>query len=150
MENNNSLSIFILDDDPFCGSLYEQHVRNLGHTNVKFFMDGQECLNSLTEQPDVIFLDYHMEPLNGLDVLRKIKRFNPNIYLVVVSSQEDVQVAVNSLKYGAFDYIIKGRNEFERIGTVLRKVQEVMELLKQHPQGKWKKLRNLLGIEPKR
>ncbi|MEZ0486655.1 response regulator [Fibrella aquatica] len=146
METKNPLSIFLIDDDPFCGQLYEQHIRNLGHTNVTLFSDGQECLNHLTDQPDVIFLDYRMEPMDGLEVLRKVKRFNPDIYMVVVSGQDDMKVAVNALKYGAFDYIIKDDNDLEKIETVLKKIQTVMDLLKQRPQGKVQKLLSFLGV----
>lgn len=146
MEPKHSLSIFIVDDDAFCRTLYEQHVRNLGYSQISVFSDGQECLNHLTDQPDVIFLDHRMEPLDGLDVLRKIKRFNPDIYLVVISGQEDLQVAINALKYGAFDYIVKGDNDFEKIDAVLKKIQDVMTLLKQRPGGKWHKLMSLIGL----
>lgn len=140
MKAKDELSIFIVDDDSFCRSLYEQHILNLGYSNITLFGDGQECLNKLTEQPDIIFLDYRMEPLDGLDMLRKIKRFNPNIYLVIISGQDDVQVAVNALKYGAFDYIIKGENDLDKIEGVLKKIQGVIALLQQRPQGKLQKL----------
>jgi len=146
METTKPLTIFLVDDDPFCGRMYEQHVRNLGHANVTLFNDGQDCLNRLTDQPDIIFLDYHMEPMDGLEVLRKIKRFSPDIFLVIVSGQEDLNVAVNALKYGAFDYIIKGDNDFEKITSVLTKIQDVMEMLKQRPPGKMQKLFSLLGV----
>lgn len=145
MDSNESLSIFIVDDDLFCQNLYEQFIRNLGYSNITLFSDGQECLNHLTDQPDVIFLDYRMEPLDGLDVLRKIKRFNPDIYLVVISGQDDLQVAVDALKYGAFDYIIKGQNDFEKIESVLKKIRQVMALLQQRPRGRWQKFLTMLG-----
>ncbi|MBO0949638.1 response regulator [Fibrella forsythiae] len=146
METKNNLSIFIVDDDPFCGQLYEHQVRNLGYTNVTLFNDGQECLNHLTDSPDVIFLDYRMEPMDGLAMLRKIKRFNPNIYLVVISGQEDLNVAIDVLKYGAFDYIIKGENDLEKIDAVLKKIRHVMALLQQRPTGKIQKLLSYLGV----
>ncbi|WP_461130926.1 response regulator [Spirosoma aerophilum] len=146
MENKDALSIFVVDDDPFCQKIYEQHLHQLGYSQVRLFSDGQSCLNLLTELPDVIFLDYQMEPLDGLEVLRKIKRFNPDIYLVVISAQEDLQVAVNALKYGAFDYIIKGHDDFAKMDTVLKKIQDVRALLKQRPAGRWNKLLTLVGL----
>ena len=88
-----------------------------------------------------------MEPLNGLEVLRKIKRFNPNIYMVLLSGQDDMEVAVNALKYGAFDYIIKGKNDLAKIETVLAKIQTVMAELEQRPRRPWQKLVKLFGTE---
>jgi DNA-binding NtrC family response regulator len=146
MENKDLLSIFVVDDDPFCQKLYEQHLHQLGYNQVRLFSDGQECLSHITELPDIIFLDYRMEPLNGLEVLQKIKRFNPDIYLVIISSQEDMQVAVKALKYGAFDYITKGEDDLAKIDTVLKKIRSVMVLLKQRPVGKWNKLLSLVGL----
>lgn len=145
MKSRESLSIFIVDDDPFCRNLYEQAIRTLGYNRITLFSDGQDCLNRLTDQPDIIFLDYHMEPMDGLGVLRKIKRFNPDIYLVVISGQEDMQVAVDALKYGAFDYLIKGQNDLVKIEAVLNKIQQVMTRLQQRPRGRWKKIMNLIG-----
>jgi DNA-binding NtrC family response regulator len=129
METLQSFKIFLVDDDVFSLSLYEQQVRNIGYQNVTTFDNGTACLNSLTQQPDVIFLDHGMDILNGLEVLKKIKRFNPNIFVVFVSGQEDIETAVNSLKYGAFDYIVKGQNEIRRISAVMEKIQAFRELM---------------------
>jgi DNA-binding NtrC family response regulator len=129
METLHSIKIFLVDDDVFSLSLYEQQVRNIGYQNVTTFDNGTACLNSLTQQPDVIFLDHGMDILNGLEVLKKIKRFNPNIFVVFVSGQEDIETAVNSLKYGAFDYIVKGQNEIRRISAVMEKIQAFRELM---------------------
>lgn len=135
---NINRSVFIVDDDPFCRNIFRQHLRNLGFTRIRTFADGQECLNNLTDQPDIVFLDYEMEPLNGLEVLRKIKRVNPDVYLIIVSGQEDMQVAINALKYGAIDYIIKGEQELAMMDKVLAKVDQVAALLEQRrPRRNW-------------
>lgn len=123
-------NIFVVDDDPFCLNMYEQHLRNLGYEQVTPFHNGTECLEALTKQPDIIFLDYSMDILNGVEVLKKIKRFNPDIYVVFISGQEDVETAVNSLKYGAFDYIVKGTDEARRIEDVIVRILNVREMLK--------------------
>ena len=130
MKPNNSLRVFVVDDDNFCLAMYEQHLRNLGITDVQSFNDGITCLHNLALQPDVIFLDHGMDILNGEEVLKEIKRVNPDIYVVFISGQEDVEIAINSLKYGAFDYIVKGINEEKRLEQILEKIIEVRELLK--------------------
>lgn len=140
METINSLKIFLVDDDLFSLGLYEQHLKNQGVEDITTFDNGTACLNCLTQQPDVIFLDHSMDILNGVEVLRKIKRFNPNIQVVFISGQEDVTTAVNSLKYGAFDYIVKGIEDVKRIDAVLQKIIEVKSLLKQQQKGIFKKL----------
>lgn len=127
--NNIPRKIFIVDDDPFCRNLYHQCLVGLGYLDIRQFDNGQDCVNELVEQPEIVFLDYCMEPINGLEVLKKIKRFDPNIFLVIISGQDDMHVAVNAMKYGAFDYIVKGQNEMQRINTVMTKIENVMQML---------------------
>lgn len=124
------LKIFIVDDDKFYLNILKQTVQNLGCENVTIFNEGATCLNQLNQKPDVVLLDYNMDTLTGYEVLKKIKRFDPNIYVVMVSGQEEVKPAVDSLKHGAFDYLQKGKNEGEKIKQVLEKIIEVKEILR--------------------
>jgi len=79
-------SIFLVDDDVLCLNLYSQFLKQLGYTNVHLFDNGNDCLESLDEfKPDIIFLDYNMDDLNGIDVLKQIKKFNPAINVFVIS-----------------------------------------------------------------
>jgi DNA-binding NtrC family response regulator len=129
MITNRDLKVFVVDDDAFCRELYAQYLHNLGFASVFLFEDGESCLNSMSQRPDIIFLDHDMQPLDGLEVMKKIKRTHPDIYLIIVSGQENIQVSVNALKYGAFDYIIKGDKDEEMIARVTEKIVHIMNLL---------------------
>jgi DNA-binding NtrC family response regulator len=135
METNSPLKIFLVDDEPYCLNLYAQYFVNLGYRNIHSFGNSAECLNQLTEGPDAIFLDYHMDNLNGIEMLKKIKRFNPNVMVFFVSGQESISVAVNSLKYGAFDYIIKQDMSEERIKGCMEKAERIREILLKKKRG---------------
>lgn len=130
MEANKNFKIFIVDDDTFSLNLFEQNIRNLGYNDVTTFNNGTDCLNSLSQKPNVIFLDHNMDVLPGFEVLKKIKRYDPNIYVVMVSAQEDLKTAVNSMKYGVFDYIAKGDNEHKKMENVLLRISEIQETLR--------------------
>ncbi len=130
MEAVRNYKLFIVDDDAFCLNIYEQHLRNLGYQDIHLFENGTECLNNIMMNPDVVFLDHSMDHLNGFEVLKKIKRFNPNIYVIIVSGQEDMKTAIDSLKFGAFDYIVKGADETEKMADVLKKIAQIQEALK--------------------
>lgn len=117
-----SLKFFIVDDDPFYRMLYNQHLKNLGFKDNILMDNGDDCLKKLDMQPDVILLDYNMPPSNGLDILKKIKTTNPNIYILLISGQTDIQVALNALKFGATDYIVKGEEDLDMINEVLSKI----------------------------
>lgn len=131
--------IFLVDDDYLTSAMYQQALQNLNYSDITVFSNGQDCLNALIEEPSIIFLDYHMDHMSGLEVLRKIRRFDPNIYVVFISAQEDIQTAVTSLKYGSFDYIVKGEGDIEKIGAVMEKIQKVQDLLKYNNRGIVKK-----------
>lgn len=113
---------FIVDDDPFCRMRLSQHLHNLGFKDNMLFDNGMDCINKLNLQPDIIFLDYDMPQYNGLELIKKINKLNPDIFLVLVSGQQDMQVAINALKFGAFDYVIKGEDDLDNINSSLRRM----------------------------
>jgi polysaccharide export outer membrane protein len=135
METTSPLKVFLVDDEPYCLNLYAQYFVNLGYQDIHSFGKSGDCLDELTKKPDVIFLDYHMDNLNGIELLKKIKRFNPNVMVFFVSGQESIRVAVNTLKYGAFDYIIKQDMSEERIKGCMEKAERMREILLKKKRG---------------
>lgn len=147
MTKKSDVSIFIVDDDPFCLELYREVLGNLGYTDVTTFDRSADCLHELTRQPQVIFLDYQMDNLNGIDILKKIKRFNPNTIVLFISGQDAIQVAVNSLKYGAFDYIVKKDFTEEKIKIAMEKVNLLLEMLSRRKRGNlFKRALGAIGV----
>lgn len=122
--------IFVVDDDVFHLEIMKQLLSDEGLDQVTTFTSGVECLKRIHLNPDIIFLDHQMDVYNGFETLRKIKRYNPNIYIVMVSAQEDIDTAVATLKYGAFDYIKKDDQMPTNIKAVINKVDEVKKVLR--------------------
>jgi len=127
--------IFLVDDDVFYLSLLEQQLRNLGYANTTSFSSTADFLNNLHEKPGIVFVDYNIDALNGYDVLKKIKRFDPDIYVVMISSQEEVMPAVDALKHGAFDYLEKGSFDETRLKVILKRIEEIDQLIKREKPG---------------
>jgi len=67
-------------------------------------------------------MDYHLDSMNGLEATKNIKAVNPDIQVILVSSQEQLQVAVNTLKYGAYDYVMKDEAALFRIKSLINKI----------------------------
>ncbi len=130
MENQNQFKFFIVDDDIFCANMHQQGLQNMGFNNITYFSNGTDCLSNLYQNPDIIFLDHNMEGITGFEVLKKIKRYNPNIYIVMISGQETIKTAVDALKYGAFDYISKDSNVSENMRLIVNKIILVKEELR--------------------
>ncbi|GAA0891223.1 response regulator [Fulvivirga kasyanovii] len=140
MKKSTQFKLFVVDDDPFYINLFAFQLSKLGYENVTTFSSGVACLENLDQKPDVVFLDHNMDTYSGYEVLKKIKRYDPNIYVVMISAQEEIKTAVDALKHGAFDYIQKGDNETKRIKSVLIKIHEVKELLEHTRPTIFKKL----------
>ena len=130
MQSQNPFKIFIVDDDAFCVNMHEQYLLNLNYNTISCFSNGNDCLNNLNQNPDVIFLDYNMDGITGLEVLKKIKRYNPSIYVIMVSGQKNIKIAVDALEYGAFDYIIKDNLVYNKMTLIMNKISLMKEAIK--------------------
>src|SRR5436190_23935051 len=95
---------------------------------VTAFNSGETALQGIYFEPDIIILDYHLdsinaEAMNGLQVLKKLKDHFPHVPVIFLSSQEKSEVAANTMKYGAYDYIVKNENAFHRLEIILNNVR---------------------------
>ena len=84
MKPQNVKRTFIVDDDPFWRSMLSQMLTDLGYTNIDLLSNGAECINNLNLAPNLIFLDYQMEDMDGLEVLAEVMA-----YLRVAGPQRD-------------------------------------------------------------
>ncbi|HPE35457.1 MAG TPA: response regulator, partial [Bacteroidales bacterium] len=120
----SNFKIFIVEDDPFYGEMLKYHISLNPDYSVEKFQTGKDFLNNLHRNPSVVTLDYTLPDISGLEVLKKIMAYNPNIPVIIVSGQEDVSTAVNLLKEGAYDYFVKNDETKDRIWNSLKKIRE--------------------------
>lgn len=120
-------NVFLLDSDPLCLAIYEGHLIKMGVKQVTLFDDSQDFINHIIDEPDLVIIDHSMTPFNGLEVLNKIRRYNPDIPVVYLSGQQDMKTAIDALKNGAFDYIIKDENDLESLNEVVNRVDNYLK-----------------------
>ena len=143
MKSNTNHKCFIVDDDAFTANLFSKVVSDYGYTDVTMFSSGVDALNQLHHQPKVILLDIQMDKLNGFEVLKKIKRVIPDTYIIMVSGQEDMKMALDTLRYGALDYVIKNENADKEIRKALTKIDVIEDRLRKQ---KTSFLRKITGV----
>ena len=125
MKNQNSLKVFILEDDHWYGSMLEHYLSLNPDYEVKRFTSSKDFFSHLHEKPDVVTLDYSMPDMDGGEVLKKIKGVHPHIQVLIISGQEDVSTAIALLKNGAFEYIVKDEETKDRLWNSLLHLQEI-------------------------
>ena len=128
MKNNQSFKVFIVEDDMWYGSMLEHYLSLNPEYEVKRFESPVDFFANLHEVPDVVTLDYSLPGSDGTEVLRKIKEFNPDIRVIIISGQEDVATAINLLKNGAFDYIVKDDDTKDRLWNSILHLREISNL----------------------
>jgi two-component system, OmpR family, response regulator len=124
MNNENKIKLFLVDDDAvFLKSLEIEFIQHADFI-IQTFSTGELCMECLSHTPDIIILDYHLDgidknAMNGLQTLDKIKAFNPDIPVVMLSSQDKIEVAINCMHHRAYDYVIKSETAFVRLQKII-------------------------------
>ena len=132
--NKNKVKIFLVDDDAlFLKSLEIEFLDNADFT-VETYPTGELCIANLSHNPDIIILDYQLDgivknAMNGLETLDKIKAFNPEIPVIMLSSQDKIEVAINCMHHKAFDYVVKSETAFVRLQKIITSIfkYQIME-----------------------
>ncbi len=95
---------------------------------VESFTTGKECLKNLHRNPDVVTLDYRLPDMQGLEILKKIKAENDEIQVIVISEQDEIEVVVELLKFGAYDYIVKSKDIRSRLLNTVHNIRQGIHL----------------------
>lgn len=123
--------IFIVEDDEFYRRLLEYNLSLNPDYIVSGFATGKACLDRLQERPDLITLDYRLPDGTADKLLRKIKAADETIQVIMISEQEDIEVAVNLLKEGAEDYLVKSTDIQQRLLNTVERCRKTRSLTRQ-------------------
>ena len=122
--NKERIKIFLVDDDALFLKNLEIEFKQHADFEIETYPTGELCLLNLYQHPDVIILDYHLDgietnAIDGLQTLDKIKNFNPDIPVIMLSSQDKIDVAINCMHHRAFDYVVKSETAFVRLQKII-------------------------------
>ena len=127
MKTQNKMKIFLVDDDALFLKSLEMEFLEHDEFNIETYRTGEQCVENLSHNPDVVILDYHLDginknAMNGIETLDKIKAHNADITIVMLSSQDKIEVAVNCMHHKAFDYIVKSETAFVRLQQTISNI----------------------------
>jgi two-component system OmpR family response regulator len=136
MNTTNKIKLFLVDDDALFLKSLEIEFLDHADFEIETYSTGELCLANLSHNPDVIILDYHLDgidlnAINGIDTLDKIKAFNPEIEVIMLSSQDKIEVAIDCMHHQAFDYVVKSETAFVRLQKIITALFEFRKMKKQ-------------------
>lgn len=120
MSDEKKIRVFLVDDDAFYLKLLEIEFTQHADFVIDTFATGELCIANLGRKPDIIILDYFLDgidknAMNGITALDEIKKTDPDIPVVILSSQDKIDVAIDCMLHNASDYVVKSETAFIRL-----------------------------------
>ncbi|RSK47597.1 sigma-54-dependent transcriptional regulator [Hymenobacter rigui] len=125
------LSIVIVEDDPWYGQLLQYHLSLNPDYQVRLYTSGQELLRSLGTPPDVVTIDVGLPDMEGRELLRRIREQQPELPIIIISAQSKITTAVELLRMGATDYLVKDEYTKDLLWNAVLKIRETTRLRQQ-------------------
>ncbi|MEI6142234.1 MAG: response regulator [Mariniphaga sp.] len=121
------IKLFLVDDDAVFLKLLEIDFLQSANFDIETFATGELCMANLNHSPDVIILDYYLDgielnAMNGIETLDKIKAYNPDIPVIILSSQDKIDVAIDCMHHRAYDYVVKSETAFIRLQKIITSI----------------------------
>lgn len=136
MSVSKKIKIFLVDDDAVFLKLLQIEFLQFDDFIVETYPTGEACIKNLKNAPDVIILDFYLNgieqnAMNGLQTLDKIKEINPEIEVVMLSSQDKIEIAIECMHHKAFDYVVKSETAFLRLQKIIENILRTKKIEKQ-------------------
>ncbi|MFI5149351.1 MAG: response regulator [Bacteroidia bacterium] len=116
--------IFIVEDDEMYSFMLEYSLSEEHKLRCLRFEKGEECINNLPLDPDMIILDYVLPGINGLETFRRIKSSKPDVPVMVLTSNFDSGAAQKFMDEGVYDYLLKEDDAMSRVKSAVVSIIE--------------------------
>lgn len=145
---SENIKIYVIDDEEYYLNLTKVNLNKFGYTDVSIFTSGEECLIKIEEEiPTCIILDYLIKNgTNGDGILNIIKNRYPEIDVIILSGQEDVTIATDMMRNGAYDYIVKDKMTFFNLINTLNSILDKKIYDKKLKKGKNKYIISIILV----
>ncbi|RXK59395.1 sigma-54-dependent Fis family transcriptional regulator [Lacibacter luteus] len=124
-------TIFIVEDDPWYGEILAYHLSLNPDYKITRFETAKDCLAKLSAKPDLITIDFSLPDMKGDELFKKVREIYPSVPVIIISAQEEVSVAVNLLKLGVTDYLVKDEATKDLLWNSVIRIKENQSLKKE-------------------
>lgn len=115
--------ILVVDDDGFFRKVITKLLTGHGHEIVPA-ESGEEALQRLLAQPfDLMISDVNMVPMNGMELLEKAGESYPGMGVIMLTGHDEIEIAIEAMKKGAFDFLVKPFQLKDLFATVQRSLE---------------------------
>jgi two-component system OmpR family response regulator len=129
----SDIPVYIIEDDPVYREMVSDFIRDrFKRIAIHRFASGEEALAAMSRKPVIVILDYFLNKqnpgaMNGLDVLVELAEKAPQAKIIILSAQDDINVSVNMMKYGAYDYIVKNEADVYRLQNIINHIVTLID-----------------------
>lgn len=128
LSGDKPLRVFVVEDDLWYGELLVHHLSLNPDNQVQRFESAADLLEALSERPDVITLDYTLPDMKGDVLYKKIRAILPDAMVIMISGQEDIATALNLLREGVYDYLVKNEETKDRLWNAVNNIRKNLAL----------------------
>lgn len=151
MEKSYITKIFFIDDDEMFSAIMKGSIEQDENNDVQVFSSGEEFFKQIHLNPDLVIIDYNLPGgMSGIEILKKVKEYNPDIATIILSGQDKVEVVVEAYNSGANSYIIKSDRVIVEVNYAIKNLSANSNLRKEVQELREKiidrnKYQNIIG-----
>lgn len=140
MKNSNQITIFIVEDNKVYRMAIQSDIQNTfkdKNIEIHMFQTGEECMEKFKKlKPQVVILDYNLnskypDAADGIKVMDWMKKADKNIHIIMLTSEDNINIALKSFHHGASDYVVKTETQFRKINYSLLNLFKMIESKKE-------------------
>jgi len=131
------MRIYVVDDERIIRVSLADELRDAGFEVLEFAHASPALMQMSEMMPDIVITDLKMPDINGIEFLKKIKKINQNIYVVLMTAYSTVSTAVQAMKLGAYDYIEKPFDN-ESMLLIIKRIIELKQIKDENKELKIK------------
>lgn len=129
MQNTKNPLIFVVEDNHIYNKLVVSYLKTHKYTNVESYLTGEDAIKNMHKNPDIVIQDYLLDGMTGIEVLIKAKKIAPHVEFIFLSGNDSIEIAINSMKYGASNYIVKDQAALPKLVEKIRQVGTATEIV---------------------
>ena len=132
--NDSEIKIYVVEDNEIYSLILANELMTKTEFRITVFSSGEELIKNLEEgkKPHIIISDYNLsiegDVCTALQLLEKVNAIDSMIPVIILTAKDDIKTAIDVLKKGAFDFVIKNDNAFYHIISSIKKVADLLKL----------------------